>query len=244
MIEPRRIYTEGWVQRVGTELGKATALIRAFDSGYQPGVVTAEHIAHRDRYKRALDGWIEYLVASQNGVRSQLAAGVAQLADDLALIKSYRAALDRTKAASYAVELPRQGPVGSLNKLVFVLPLRFVGDPEGAPAQVSKTLTVEVPPDRPAALASAGVMWLPGGTFGFKKLAIEQVPSGTPTTLTRSLRMIDTEEFRDVTPLLATHFRISAHPAVPYAVLGTTGDKKIFRTVLAGGSFFCRSCEA
>ena len=228
----------GWVQQVSAALGTATALVRAFDSGYRPGVFTAEHIGHRDRYKRALDGWIDYLVANQTGVRSQLAAGVAQLTEDLALIKGYRAAIDPAKAASYAVELPRQGPVGSLNKLLFALPLRFVGDPDSAPAQVSRTLTIEVAADRPPVLASAGLMWLPRGSFGFKRLAIEQVPGATPTTLSKALRMTDVDTFRDVTPLLATHFRLSTNPDVPYAVLGTTGDKNIFRTVLLGGSLF------
>ena len=125
--------TSGWVQTVSTALGTAAALIRTFDSAYDPKVVTSEHVTQRDRYKRALDGWIEYLIGNQSGVRSEVAAGVAQLADDLAAIKSYRSAVDPAKAASYAVELPRQGPLGRLNTLVFALPLRFVADPENAP---------------------------------------------------------------------------------------------------------------
>ena len=41
-----------------------------------------------------------------------------------------------------------------------------------------------------------------------------------------------------ITPLLATHFRVHPKAKGVYSLLGTTGDKKIFRTVILGGSYF------
>jgi molybdopterin-guanine dinucleotide biosynthesis protein A len=228
----------GWIQDVGAALGRVTALIRAFDGGYDPGRVTEGHLAQRNAYQRAVDGWIEYLVGNQTGVRSQLAAGVAQLAEDLAAIRSYRNALNAANARRYAVEIPRQGPVKRLTTLVFALPLRFVGDPENAPAETTKTYTLEVAANRPPVIASAGVIVLPLGTFGFKKLAIEQVPGDTPGTVKRVFATPDTDEFREVTALIATNFRLSGNPSVPYAVVGTTADKKIFESLVVGGSWF------
>lgn len=229
--------TRGWVQEIGLALGRAAALIRAFDSGYNPSLVTDDHVKQRDRYKRAVDGWVDYLTGNQSGVRSELAAGVAQLADDLSAVKAYRAALDRNQAGSYAVELPRQGPVAHLSRLVFSLPLRFTGDPDSAPAQITRTFTLEIAVERPPVLGSAGVIWLPRGTFDFKKLALEQVPA-EGGALTRRMIAVDTQEFRDVSALLGTHVRLHRNSRVPYVTFGTTADRKIFRSALLGLSWF------
>jgi hypothetical protein len=228
----------GWVQEVSAALGLAAALVREFDSAYDPSTVSNEHVIQRDRYKRAIDGWVDYLTANQTGVRSEVAAGVAQLSEDLAALKSYRTALDSANSASYAVELPRQGPVGRLHTLVFALPLRLTGEPESAPAQLTRTYSIEVSPDRPVAMASAGVVWLPQGPFDFQRLALEQLPAATPATLTRRLIAIDTDEYREVTALLATHVRIPTESGSAYFTLGTTGDRKIFRSALVGLSWF------
>ena len=225
---------DGWVQQVGKALGAASSRIRKFDSA-PPAAVSPAQVQQRDRLKRAVDGWVEYLTTTTTGIRSELSAGAAQLSDDLAAIKSYRRALDETNAPVYAVELPRQGPVGSLHRLVFALPLRRTDDPEGAPARDSRTITVEVAPKMHVAMVSAGVMWLPLGTFDFKTLALEQVPNGSGG-LSRQLVLADDTRYRDVTALAASHFRVWKGGG--YFTLGTTADKNIFRNVLLGGSYF------
>jgi hypothetical protein len=226
----------GWIQDVGAAFGKASALIRAFDAAYDPTRVTADQIVQRDQYQQAVDNYLDYVSSSERGARSELSAGVTQLAEDLAAIKSYRSALNPANAGSYAVELPRQGPVGSLNRLIFALPLRFVGAPDGAPAQLTSTFSIEVVADRPVVLPAAGIVWLPWN-FDFKNLAIEQVPN-VPPLLARRLITVDSDQFSTVTAILTTNFRLSTNPSIPYFAFGTTGDKNIFKSALLGGAWF------
>jgi hypothetical protein len=231
--------SDAFVQRVSEALGGVFARIRAFDVIYAPDA-TQDMVTRRDRTKRAVDGMLEYLTASQTDVRSEVAAGVKQLADDLAVLASYKRALDNPRA--YAVELPRQGPVKSLSTLVFALPLRFVGDPDTAPAQETRTLTVPVAASLPPVLISAGVMAMPQGAFDFGTLAIQQEPA-EGGAVTKRLVAVETNEFRTVTALVATHVQVGrvfkyAWMQRIYGTLGTTADNKIFRNVLVGGSWY------
>jgi hypothetical protein len=225
----------GWLEATSASLSQVTELLRGFDASYTPLSVTSLQLARRDGYRRAVDATLEYLVGTGAGLRAETTAGVVQLAEDLATIKAYRRALAPEYAGEYAVELARQGPVKSLSTLVFTLPLRAVGAPDGAAAGITRSLAVEVAASRPWVLVSGGVMVLPTGSLGIHTLAVEQIPNGN-SGLVRRLVNVEADT-RPVTALLGTHFRVEPRGRW-YLTAGTTADKDIFRTAILGASWF------
>jgi hypothetical protein len=119
---------------------------------------------------------------------------------------------------------------------VFALPLRLVGDPEGAPPKASQTFELEVAAKQPLFMASAGVMVQDPGGLAFQKLAVVQEPNGSGG-LQRRLVLQESTDYRWVTALPATHFRVPLACCL-YATIGTTADKNIFKSVVIGPSWY------
>lgn len=225
---------DGWLQKVGVALGTGYSLVREFDSTPWTSVSGPE-MQRRDRYRAALEAWLEYFTGTRAGVRSELAIDVTRLADDLATIKAWRKVLDSAKRATYAAELPRQGPVAGLSRLVFALPLRAVGDPDTAPPKLSRTFEVEVAGRVPTTTASAGLMMMRPSALNFKTLALAQEPNGSGG-LQRRLVLQDGTDYRTFTALAAVNFHLRWRAL--YATAATTADKQAFKSLLLGPSWY------
>lgn len=224
---------DGWLQKVGIALGTGYSLVREFDSTPWTSVSGPE-MQRRDRYRAALEAWLDLFTGIRAGVRSELALDVSRLADDLATIKAWRSVLDSTKRATYAAELPRQGPVASLSRLVFSLPLRAVGDPDTAPPKLSRTFEVKVAGRVPATTASAGLMLLNPSKLDRKTLALAQEPNGSGGLQRRLVRQSDTD-YRTFTALAAVNVHL--HWSL-YVTAATTADKQAFKSLLVGPSWY------